>query len=94
MSAQSPPSAPGCTSEIVDLAEGMSDLDVDQESGMEENDNEDTKDARKPHKKKRNRASRRTTKAKKAKELEALKKSQEWKVDAKVSIEGTFSLSK
>jgi FtsZ-interacting cell division protein YlmF len=97
MSAQSPSPLPERASDIVDLTEGMSDLDTDQESGIEENNNnEDTKDARKLHKKqkkKKNRANWRAAKAKKAKELEASKKSQEREVYADIANEGTSLFS-
>jgi hypothetical protein len=90
MSAQSPSRLPKATGEIVDLTESMSDLDVDQESGVEENGNDDTKDARKMRKKqKKNRANRRAAKSEKAKESGTLKKSQEREVDVTAANEGT-----
>jgi hypothetical protein len=94
MSAQSPSPLPERGNEIVDLTEGISDLDVDQESGVEEIDNEDGQDARKLRKKqKKNSANRRAAKARRARELEASKKSQEREVEVNAANEGTFALS-
>jgi hypothetical protein len=88
MSAQSTtPLAAIRDDDIVDLTEGLSDLDL---SGAEEDNNKETKDTCKLRKKKRNRANRRSTKGKKAKEQEALRKLQEAKVDADALNEGTF----
>jgi hypothetical protein len=88
MSAQSS-SAPAAArnNDIVDLTEGLSNLDM---SGAEEDNNKETKDTCKSRKKKRNRANRRSTKSKKAKEQEAFRKLQEAKVDADAPNEGTF----
>jgi hypothetical protein len=93
MSAQ--PTSPLATvrvSEIVDLTQGMSDLEVDEESGTEDNNHVETKDTRKSRKKKRHRVNRRTTKSKKVKELEELRNLQAADIDDNASNEGMLSV--
>jgi hypothetical protein len=71
MSAQSYLPVTGLTNEIVDLTEGMSDLDVDQQSATDPNeDGQDTNDISKPRKKRRKGGNRRGGKGKKSKALE------------------------
>jgi hypothetical protein len=78
-------------SEIVDLTEGMSDLDV--ESGTEDNNGgEETKDIGVPLDSKKKRKDRRGgKKSKKAKELAKLRKLEEAQYAAEASDKGTFT---
>jgi hypothetical protein len=77
--------------DVVDLAEGMSDLVVEQESDGEGNNNiDDTKDTSKPRKKKKKRGNRRVGKGKKAQDLEKLNKLQDGEVDSNARHDGTY----
>jgi hypothetical protein len=78
-------------SPVVDITEGMSDLDVGQESdAKDDNSSVGNKDTRKPRKKRRKWGNRRGGKGKKAQDLEKLNKFQDGEVGPNARHEGKY----